>query len=422
MLRNYYFDDDVICSIEEQKHIIEWTKNNYHLFKKNGHNRYNCLISNFNDIPQCVWSIKNKIMFKENLYNYQQEPHYKDSLGYMFDNSQLHVHTDPNVGNLIHTRFNVYVKLPTLGGYPIYNGKVLRLKERTYLCCRAGLEPHFCQKVKGERIILSYGFLMPFNDICKINYYYQCNLNYSVQKKFLYYFILNFNANFILNYNDYFDNNKINTIEINADKLLINKLQNISIINNLQDLNYHDLIKEFKKFDFKYSLDGISTKLIDTCKISDIQENSNFYIFENLLNEPDKLNIVKKFFKYPCDLKNLRINRFYYGNKHTGTHLHYHSPALNYLFKGVKLWLIVEFNKENFSYLKLNNHMYNIDLLKKKNINILDWFLLNAVKIKNDIIDSFLIIQKKNEIIYIPDNCFHAVINLTDVLGFTVSW
>lgn len=428
MSRNYYLDDDVICSLDEQKTIIEWTKKNYHLFKKNGFNRYNCLMSNFDHIPQCVWNIKNKIISRENLYNYQQEPLYKDSLGYMFDDSQLHVHIDPNVGNLIHTRFNVYVKLPSEGGYPIYNGKVLRLKERTYLCCRAGLEPHFCQKVKGDRIILSYGFLMPIDVINKINYYYQYDIGYTIQKKFLHYFISNFDNNFLTKYKTYFDNYKITLCETNLDLTSLKQLNNASLIVNLNPINYQELIKEFKYFNFKYSVKGISTKLIDMCKLSDIDKTnsidngSNFYIFENLLDEPEKINIIKKYFKYPLDLTNIRVNRFYYGNKYTGTHLHSHSPALNYLFDGIKLWLIVEFSKENFSYLKLNNYIYDVDLLEKKNQNILDWFLLNAIKIKNDIIDSLLIIQKKNEIIYIPDNCFHAVINLTNVSGMTISW
>ena len=90
-----------------------------------------------------------------------EEPLFKDSIGYMMDGGQLHEHVDPNQDGLIHTRFNLYVQIPHEGGYPIYAGKTLRLKERTYICCRAGIDPHYCEKVEGdrERIIISYGFL-----------------------------------------------------------------------------------------------------------------------------------------------------------------------------------------------------------------------------------------------------------------------
>jgi hypothetical protein len=86
----------------------------------------------------------------------------------------LHEHTDPNEGELIHTRFNVYVQIPEIGGYPIYNNILCKLKERTYICCRAGIDKHYCEKVIGnrERIVLSYGFLLPYDRIKNINYEY----------------------------------------------------------------------------------------------------------------------------------------------------------------------------------------------------------------------------------------------------------
>jgi hypothetical protein len=92
----------------------------------------------------------------------------------MFDGAQLHEHTDPNQGDLIHTRFNVYVQLPEEGGYPVYAGKTLKLKERTYICCKSGLDLHYCEKCIGkrERVVLSYGFLLPNDRIKNIFYEY----------------------------------------------------------------------------------------------------------------------------------------------------------------------------------------------------------------------------------------------------------
>ena len=113
-------------------------------------------------------------MDKEELYKYIQEPHFRDSVGYMTEGGQLHLHLDPNPNSdLIHTRFNVYVKLPEKGGYPIYANKTCKLKERTYICCRSGIDKHCCTKVeKGERIILSFGFLIPKSRIENIIYDY----------------------------------------------------------------------------------------------------------------------------------------------------------------------------------------------------------------------------------------------------------
>jgi hypothetical protein len=170
----YTANDDYIMSEDEQKIIIEWLRKNYLKLNENGFKRYMKNMHKIPDIPNCVWDIKQRIVEKENLQNAIEEPEFSDSIGYMMNGGQLHKHTDPNRYGLIHTRFNVYVQIPEKGGYPIYSDQVLKLKERTYICCRAGIDPHYCEKVEGdkERIILSYGFLLPIERIQNIKYYY----------------------------------------------------------------------------------------------------------------------------------------------------------------------------------------------------------------------------------------------------------
>ena len=147
----------------------------------------------FDDIPKCVWDIKNDIIQKENLYNYEQEPTLKDSVGYMINGGDLHLHTDPNPcdkyynydinnftnkiineNDLVHVRFNVYVQIPHSGGLPIYRNILCSLKERTYICCLSGIDAHYTNKVVGdrERIVISFGFLIPKNHIPNIQYKY----------------------------------------------------------------------------------------------------------------------------------------------------------------------------------------------------------------------------------------------------------
>lgn len=170
----YSKNDECIMSEQEQEIIVNWLRDNYLRLKSNGYNRYMKSMYDIPDIPKIVWDIRQRIVDKENLHDAIQEPKFKDSIGYMLDGGQLHEHQDPNNYGLIHTRFNVYVQIPEKGGYPVYNGHIYKLKERTYICCKAGIEPHYCEKVEGkrERIILSYGFLLPIELIQKIKYDY----------------------------------------------------------------------------------------------------------------------------------------------------------------------------------------------------------------------------------------------------------
>lgn len=176
MIYEYSKNDEPILSEDEQQTIVNWVRKTYKYFKPNGLNIYMQKLDYFDDVPKCVFDIKKRIFDKEDLYGYQQEPIFKDSIGYMLDGASLHLHTDPNPSEseLIHTRYNVYVQLPDKGGYPIYNNIHCTLKERTYICCRSGLDYHSCAKVEGprERIILSFGLLLPIDRIKHIYYNY----------------------------------------------------------------------------------------------------------------------------------------------------------------------------------------------------------------------------------------------------------
>jgi hypothetical protein len=174
----YSQDDEPIVSLDQQTEIVDWVRKNYNSFKLNGYNRYFQQLDffNINTIPSCIWKIKQAIIDKEKLHDYQPEPFFRDSVGYMLDGGQLHLHSDQNPPNsdLIHVRYNVYVQLPIKGGYPIYKNIHCTLKERTYICCRSGIDKHYCAKVEGprERIILSFGFLIPKKRVENIIYNY----------------------------------------------------------------------------------------------------------------------------------------------------------------------------------------------------------------------------------------------------------
>ena len=165
-------EDNFIMTIEEQNEIINYAKNNYKIFDKNGYNKWKKALDELPKVPECIWEIKKRIIEKENLYDSPQEPTLKDQIGYMIEGGFLHLHVDQNKDGLIHTRFNVYVQIPYEGGMPIYSNHRIDIKEREYTICRSGIDFHYTDKVKGdrERIILSFGFLLPYEKVINIKY------------------------------------------------------------------------------------------------------------------------------------------------------------------------------------------------------------------------------------------------------------
>lgn len=164
--------DNIIMTIEEQNEIIEYAKDNYINFDKNGYNKWKKCLDELDNLPKCIFDIKDRIIKKESLENAMQEPTLKDQIGYMIEGGNLHLHVDPNKNGLIHTRFNVYVQIPEEGGMPIYSNHRIDVKEREYTICRSGLDFHYTEKVLGskERIILSFGFLLPYERVINIRY------------------------------------------------------------------------------------------------------------------------------------------------------------------------------------------------------------------------------------------------------------
>jgi hypothetical protein len=168
--------NEPIISIEEQMIIIDWTKKNYYKFKKTGFNRSMIGLHLVPDFPEFVKEIKQRIELKENLKEYKQEPLIRDAIAIMFNGGKLPEHLDKNQENnkLIHIRYNIYVQIPLKGGLPVYNNQIIEIKERNYICCRSGIDLHSCLEVEGEkeRIILSFGYLVPIEKIHEINIIY----------------------------------------------------------------------------------------------------------------------------------------------------------------------------------------------------------------------------------------------------------
>jgi len=170
-----------------------------------------------------------------------------------------------------------------------------------------------------------------------------------------------------------------------------------------------------------YSIDGKSDIIIGNILYKDFIENKDNkkYIFHNILKNTDLFELIKKYIPLPKEYENinLRISRFYSGCKYSGTNIHNHSKAINYLCNGIKLWIIFPNTYQNIIFLKNNNLNY-----MSNNSLPLNCFLENYNLLNKNIENISIIIQEESDAIFIPDFYFHSVINLDECYGITYSW
>jgi hypothetical protein len=147
-------------SNEEQENLRDWAYKEECRLRPNG----NGLGRFFNQVTnltknELVYTIKDRIIKKFNLYGWEDDPSLGDWLGMQKDGAYINFHTDKlPIGE--HHRFNVLIQLPHKGGINIYNGEELAVKERMLINYRPDLYEHGTTKVVGDRprINLSFGF------------------------------------------------------------------------------------------------------------------------------------------------------------------------------------------------------------------------------------------------------------------------
>jgi hypothetical protein len=155
-----------------------------------------------------------------------------------------------------------------------------------------------------------------------------------------------------------------------------------------------------------------------------MQKDSSKYVFHDITKDEIARKLIPSMIKIPRfipakNMDELRICRLYAGAKFSGTNIHQHSAALNYLVSGQKLWLTFPYNEHNRMFIERNNMKYGQVKLKT-----LDWLVQNQHIIRHPKAVKGLKFfrQKRGEVAYVPPGCYHAVINLEDVLGITYSW
>ena len=172
-----------------------------------------------------------------------------------------------------------------------------------------------------------------------------------------------------------------------------------------------------------------STQTIESGTFSHFVEkvminNHNKYVFHNVTQDKIARDIITKLIPIPAfipakNVSQLRICRLYAGARYSGTNIHNHSAALNYLVSGKKLWITFPFNDHNRNFIFNNNMRYG-----QVRDTAQEWLIKNydLLTSPNAIDKLMFFIQEQGEVAYIPPGCYHAVINLEDVLGITYSW
>lgn len=201
------------------------------------------------------------------------------------------------------------------------------------------------------------------------------------------------------------------------------------IINSKNVLKYNIILPHTKDFinlikDFKvdYSNNGNSTIIVGKKSVRDfilteLDDNNQNYVFQNILNDTKLFKCISNIINIPKPDLKMRISRLYIGSKGSGTHIHNHSVAINYLIDGKKLWFYFPNTKHNMKQLK----KYSFDYLNIE-ISVIEWYNKYSNKL-HDIFERFeTCVQNPGESIFVPNEYYHGVINLERSIGLTFSW
>lgn len=156
------YNKNIFFEKKDLNFLLEWIHSNRDKFVNNKispHRQFLTLNKKLNH-PNLFFDIKKKILSKENIVdNYIDDFVYGDYIGYIKNGGKIHKHKDPTIFGYDHLRFNLFLSVPTKGGYPIYNGVTIPVKVGDYVRCNASKEYHECEIVEGHvpRIVLSYG-------------------------------------------------------------------------------------------------------------------------------------------------------------------------------------------------------------------------------------------------------------------------
>jgi hypothetical protein len=165
------WDRGEIMTETERLEILNWACNIFFTMNYLSNRRLDYKLSVLDrTVPVGVWRIKKRLIAAERLGGFIQEPIFTDILTVIMPSGFIPGHEDPNIGEYVHTRFNVFLQEPVGGSKTYYGGGLVDAKERHYTMCRSGLDQHWSDPIEGSvpRMTLSFGFLVPRATVLKM--------------------------------------------------------------------------------------------------------------------------------------------------------------------------------------------------------------------------------------------------------------
>lgn len=171
-------DRGEVCYPKEAKAIVEWAFKNKQHFGQHSFQQWFLTITpevaQKLQVPPFIQHIKNRIVRRERLENYESEPALGDFINILERGTQVQLHQDRNYPpDLIHVRYNVHVQAGAdEDGLQICCNRVIVCPERHYARCLAGMEPHCSTELCTDRarVGLSFGFLIPIEHLDVFEY------------------------------------------------------------------------------------------------------------------------------------------------------------------------------------------------------------------------------------------------------------
>jgi hypothetical protein len=162
------YDRGEIMTEDERNNIIKYIlkKDTLHATTEGTRADYRFDLTTKN-IPVELFKIKQRILEREGLRGYETHTNFDDLVTFVLPGGKITRHTDKNsFDGLIHVRFNVFVQVPKVCN-AFYDGILVDAKERHYVMCRSGIDPHWTDVNTDtiSRIVISYGFMLPFNKV-----------------------------------------------------------------------------------------------------------------------------------------------------------------------------------------------------------------------------------------------------------------
>ncbi len=182
-----------------------------------------------------------------------------------------------------------------------------------------------------------------------------------------------------------------------------------------------EFLDTFKNYDVEYSRNnGNSTVVSGKCPmfvfVTDLM-SKEFYVFHDSFKDKRFFRILNNILPAINTERQMRISRVYIGKEGTGSHIHNHTVAVNYLINGQKVWIIFPNTRRNMIFLKRHNFEYGC--IKEEPLK---WYTRHRDFLLNNLEDPKEIFQTTGDVIVIPDGYYHGVYNLSEVCGVTYSW